>query len=320
MITSKHWGTLEDGQAIDLIALKSPAGAVAEISNFGGLLRSLTIPMPDGTVRQTVLNYDSLDEYRRCPFYIGAIVGPYANRIQGGRFSLDGVQYQLEQNEGENTLHSGSAGWQTMRYDYEVDGDSLLLKHHSPDGTGGFPGNRDVTIRFRWKTPTALEIRYAVTTDRATIVSMTNHSYFNLGTEAPILSHQLQLRAEAYTPVDQTLLPTGEIAPVTDTPFDFRAPRPIGGAYDHNYALTPGDDPAAVLISPNGDLAMDVFTDKPGIQLYSGAMLTAPFAPYAGLCLETQHFPDAPNIDAFPTAVVTSEKPYHSTTVFAFRM
>jgi len=148
---------------------------------------------------------------------------------------------------------------------------------------------------------------------------MTNHSYFNLGTEDTILTHKLWLRADAYTPVDEELLPTGEIAPVAGTPLDFTTLRPIAEAYDHNFAITPGEGAVATLVSPNGDLTMDVFTDKPGIQLYSGEMLSAPFAPHAGLCLETQHFPDAPNIDVFPTAVVMPGEAYRSTTVFDFR-
>jgi len=320
MFTVKPWGTLPTGEDIDLITLTSAAGATVEVSNFGGLIRSLTIPMPDGTSRQVVLNYGSLDEYLADPFYIGATVGPYANRIRGGKFSIDGIRYQLDQNEGENTLHSGGIGWQDMRYDYEADGDSLFLKRHSPDGEGGFPGNVDVTIRFRWKTPMALEITYSAVTDQPTILSMTNHSYFNLGPEETILSHKLRIQANAYTPVDKSLLPTGEIVSVIDTPFDFTSLCPVGSAYDHNFALTPGEGPIATLVSPRGDLAMDIYTDKPGLQLYSGEMLGEPFVPYAGVCLEAQHFPDAPNIAAFPSALVTPENPYHSVTTFAFRL
>jgi len=321
MITSKFWSTLEDGQAIDLISLESAVGAVVEISNFGGLIRSLTIPMPDGTMRQTVLNYKTLDEYLTDNFYIGATIGPYANRIRGGKFSIDGIQYQLDQNEGDNTLHGGSAGFHAMCFDYEIEDNSLLLKGHSPDGTAGFPGNIDVTIRFRWKTPTALEITYTAVTDRPTILNMTNHSYFNLGTEDSVLSHKLYLRADSYTPIDVELLPSGEIASVKNTPFDFRVLRPIAGAYDHNFVLSPDDGkPAATLCAPGGELAIDVFTDKPGLQIYTGTMLGVPFTPFAGLCLETQIFPDAPNIEAFPSALVLPEKPYHSTTVFAFRV
>jgi len=319
MFTVKPWGVLDTGEAVDLITLTSEAGATVEISNFGGIIRSLTIPMPDGTSRQAVLQYDTLEEYLRGNFYIGATVGPYANRIRGGQFSIDGHSYQLEQNEGNNTLHSGKTGWQDMCFDYEADADQLTLKRHSPDGEGGFPGNVDVTIQFRWKTPMALEINYSATTDQPTILSMTNHSYFNLGTEDTILTHQLWLRADAYTPVDEELLPTGEILPVAGTTLDFTSLRPIAEAYDHNFAITPGEGSVATLVSPSGDLTMDVFTDKPGIQVYSGGAMGAPFVLHAGVCLETQHFPDAPNIDAFPSAVVTPEETYRSTTVFAFR-
>jgi len=319
MFAVKPWGTLNTGEAVDLITLTSEAGAAVEISNFGGIIRSLTIPMPDRSSRQVVLNYETLEEYVTGRFYLGATVGPYANRIRGGQFSIDGRSYQLEQNEGENTLHSGETGWDGVCFDYEADADQILLTWHSSDGEGGFPGNVDVRIRFHWKTPLALEIDYSATTDQPTILSMTNHSYFNLGTEDTILAHKLWLRADAYTPVDESLLPTGEIAPVADTTLDFTTLRPIREAYDHNFALTSGDGSVATLVSPRGDLTMNVFTDKPGIQLYSGGGLGAPFVPYAGLCLETQHFPDAPNIDAFPSAIVMPEVAYRSTTVFDFR-
>jgi len=319
MFTVKPWGTLDTGETVDLITLTSEGGAAVEISNYGGIIRSLTIPMPDGTSRQAVLQYETLEEYVTGGFYLGATVGPFANRIRGGQFSIDGHTYQLGQNEGNNTLHSGETGWHGVCFDYDVDADQVILKWHSPEGEGGFPGNVDVSITFRWKTPLALEITYSAETDQPTILSMTNHSYFNLGTEDTILTHKLWLRVDAYTPVDEELLPTGEIAPVAGTPLDFTTLRPVAEAYDHNFAITPGEGAVATLVSPNGDLTMDVFTDKPGIQLYSGGMLSAPFTPHAGLCLETQHFPDAPNIDVFPTAVVMPGEAYRSTTVFDFR-
>jgi len=319
MFTVKPWGVLDTGETVDLITLTSEAGAAVEISNFGGIVRSLTIPMPDGTSRQTVLNYAALDEYLADNNYLGVTIGPFANRIRGAQFTLNGHTYQLEKNEGNNAHHGGAKGWYGLCYDYEADADKVLLKRHSPDGEGGFPGNVDVCIEFRWQTPTALEIHYSAATDQPTILSMTNHCYFNLGTEDTILTHKLWLGADAYTPVDEELIPTGEIRPVAGTSLDFTSLRPIAEAYDHNFALTPGEGKAASLVSPKGDLTMDVYTDKPGLQVYTGTMLGAPFVPYAGVCLETQHFPNAPNIDTFPSTVITPEEAYRSTTVFAFR-
>ena len=328
MYESRFWGNLPDGRSADIITLTSSAGAVAEISNFGGIIRSLTIPLPDGTHRQTVLNYDTPAEYAADSAYIGATVGPVLNRIRNAAFTLDGTLYQLEKNEGENSLHSGSTGWHNVIFDYSQQGETLLLKYHRPDGEGGFPGNVDVTIRFLWQTPTTLAIAYHAVTDRPTILNMGNHSYFNLGLEDSILTHSLRMHADFYTPVDEALLPTGEIAPVAGTGFDFNSPRPIGQHYDHNFVLagscgcdcgSHSSGAAITLEAPDGKLLMDVFTNKPGVQLYTGTHLKPPFAPYGGLCLETQIFPDAANIPTFPSPVVRPGKPYLFLTAFAFK-
>ena len=317
MYSNQFWGNLPDGRAADLITLTSPAGAVAEVSNFGGIIRSLTIPMGGGTSRNVVLGYQTPAEYVADTCYLGATVGPFANRIRGGQFTLDDTRYALEQNEGDNTLHGGHSGWQHDLFDYEADGDALVLKRRSPDGEGGFPGTVDCTVRFFWQDPLTFAITYHAVTDKATVLSMTNHSYFNLGPTDTVLTHTIQINADGYTPVDGALLPTGEVAPVAETDFDFRAMRPVGQAYDHNFALT-GNGPAATLVSPDQKLQMDVYTDKPGIQLYTGEFLAAPFPSFGGLCLETQHFPDAPNIPAFPSAVVRPGEEYKTTTTFGF--
>jgi len=319
MYNAKFWDNLPDGRSADLITLTSPAGAVAEISNFGGIIRSLTIPLADGARRQVVLGYDTPAEYAAGTFFIGMTIGPYANRIKDARFTLDGVDYSLEKNEGENNLHGGFSGWHTVVFDYAQDGDALVLTYRSPDGEGGYPGNVDVTVRFFWQDPMTLGVTYRAETDRPTVLNMTQHSYFNLGSEDTILSHTLQLRADGYTPVDDASLPTGEIAPVAETDFDFRTMRPIAQHYDHNFALTDAAGPAATLAAPDGKLIMDVCSDKPGIQLYTGSFLKDSFVQYGGLCLETQHFPDSPNIPAFPSSVIRPGEIYLSTTTFGFR-
>jgi len=318
LYNSRPWGNLPDGTLVDLITLTSTAGATAEISNYGGIIRSLTIPLANGFRRNVVLGYETPAEYAADTYYIGMTIGPYANRIRDGKFTLDGVQYLLEQNEGVNTLHGGVSGWHRAVFDYTQDGDALLLHRRSPDGEGGFPGNVDVCVRFFWQNPMTLAISYEADTDRPTVISMTQHSYFNLGAEDTILSHSLQLRAGRYILVDSDGLPTGEIAPTAGTTFDFQTMRPIENAYDHNFVLTTGVGPAATLTAPDGALVLDVFTDKPGLQLYTGAYLDTSFPTYGGLCLETQHFPDAPNIPLFPSAVVRPEQWYRSTTKFSF--
>jgi len=318
MFERRFWGDLPDGRQAELITLTSSAGAVVDVSNFGGIIRSLTIPLADGSHRQVVLGYDSLAEYMADTCFVGVTIGPYANRIRGGQFMLDGVCYDLEKNEGGNTLHSGSTAWHTALYDDEQDGDALVLKLHSPDGAGGFPGNVDVSVRFFWQDPMTFAITYQVMTDKATVFNMTHHSYFNLGTEDTILSHILQLRADRYVSVDADGLPTGKLLPVRGTIFDFQTPRPIARHYDSTFVLTGGPDPAVTLTAPDGKLSLDVFTDKPGVQVYTGTYLQPPFVPYGGVCLETQHFPDAPNIPAFPSPVVRPGEWYQSTTAFQF--
>ena len=313
----RPWGTLPTGEQVDLITLESESGIIAEISNFGGILRSLIIPMSSGEARQVVLGYDDLTDYFVNTPSIGVTVGPFANRIRGARFTLDGIDYQLEQNEGQNSLHSAYL-WQRKAFTYEIESDALHLYYKAPDGEGGFPGNRDVRISFSFVEPMSLQIDYLVKTDRPTIMSVTNHSYFTLLPDANALAHKLQIQADAYTAVDAELLPTGELASVTNSAFDFRTMRPIAQHFDHNFALTAHVNPAAVLTAPDDSLSMAVHTDLPGIQLYTAEFIPSPFPVGAGICLETQHFPDAPNIPHFPSSVITPDQPFVSQTTFAF--
>lgn len=319
MYSDKKWGELPDGRSADLIILRSEAGAAAEISNYGGIVRSIVIPMADGTYREAVKGYESIEEYLADTAAMGRTIGPYANRIRGGSFTLDGVEYRLEKNDRGNTTHGGSRGWHSQLFAHSRSGDDLLLTRRSPDGEGGFPGNVDVSVRFAWRDDMTLEITYEAFTDRATVISMTNHSYFNLGVENTILTHRLRLRADFYTPLDDAQIPTGEIVPVRGTPFDFTVTREIGRAYDGNFVIAGGDGPAATLTAPDGKLEMDLYTDKPAVQLYTGTYVPPPHGAFCGVCLETQHFPDAPNKPNFPSPVVCPGRPYRSATAFAFR-
>ena len=314
----RPWGKLPTGEQIDLITIESESGVIAEISNFGGIIRSLAIPLSSGELRQVVLGYENLTDYLVNAASIGVTVGPFANRIRGARFTLDETTYQLQPNEGQNSLHSDCL-WQRKPFTYEVSSDALHLHYKAPDGEGGFPGNRDVRVSFSFADPMSLQINYHVKTDHPTVISMTNHSYFTLLPDANALTHQLQIQADAYTAVDAELLPTGELVPVTDTVFDFRSIRPITQHFDHNFALNANaQQPAAILTAPDNSLSMAVHTDLPGIQLYTAQFIPAPFPVGAGVCLETQHFPDAPNISHFPCATITPEKPFVSKTTFAF--
>ena len=313
----RPWGKLPTGEQVDLITLESESGVIAEISNFGGIIRSLIIPLSSGEARQVVLGHENLTDYLVNAASIGVTVGPFANRIRGARFTLDGINYRLEQNEGQNSLHSAYL-WQRKAFTYEIANDALHLYYKAPDGEGGFPSNRDVRVSFSFADAMSLRIDYLVKTDHPTVISMTNHSYFTLLPDANALAHKLQIQADAYTAVDAELLPTGELISVTNSAFDFRTMRPIAQHFDHNFALIADKQLAAVLTAPDDSLSMAVHTDLPGIQLYTAEFIPTPFPVGAGICLETQHFPDAPNIPHFPSATITPEKPFVSQTTFAF--
>jgi len=313
----RPWGTLPTGEQVDLITLEGPGGAVAEVSTLGCIVRSLTIPLSGGEMRQVILGFETLEEYIADTESFGAIVGPYANRIAGGTFSLEGKTFRLTQNHGQHTLHSNHF-WRRAVYRYEMQDNTLCLRHRSPDGEGGFPGNRDITASFSWQAPMSFRINYQVKTDRPTVVSATNHCYFCLTPGSDAFSHKLQVQAKAYTPTDADDLPTGEIRPVDGTEFDFRTMRPVAQHYDHNLVLTQGVDPAAVLESPDGAVTLSVYTNMPGLQVYTSAHVKPPHPPGSAVCLEPQNFPNAPNIPHFPSSVATEEKPFVSQITFAF--
>lgn len=334
-----------DGDSIKLYTLTN-GEIVAAITNYGARVVSLHVPDANDNLVDVVLGYKNLVAYQQSGdgFY-GAIVGRYGNRIAKGQFELDGQQYQLELNDGPNTLHGGTNGFFGKIWEVKhVTDSSLELQYLSPDGDAGYPGKLDVIVVYTVTSANGLEITYHATTDKATVVNLTNHAYFNLSGEgdSTILDHLLTIRADGYTPVDETLIPTGEITPVEGTPFDFRQPTAIGAridtadtqlllgkGYDHNFVLKkePGLQLVATVESPKTGIVMDVLTEEPGLQFYSGNFMDnvqnakggKTYGHRAAFCLETQHFPDSPNKPDFPSTVLEPGGEYKTKTVYQFR-
>jgi aldose 1-epimerase len=317
------------------------------VMSYGAAIVSLRVADRDGNLDDIVLGFDSLDAYIRHSHYFGAIVGRYANRIGRGRFELDGTRYQLPVNDEPHHLHGGTRGFNRVVWECEPfrddRGEGLGLRHTSPDGDQGYPGTLDVEVRYLLTGSNVLEVDYRATADKPTPVNLTQHSYFNLAGagQEDILDHRLTIDADAYTPVDCTLIPTGKIEPVDSTPFDFRTPVAIGSrigdpdpqleyarGYDHNFVLRdegPGLRHAARVVEPVTGRTLDVFTTEPGLQLYSGNQLDGVagrgdrrYGRHSGFCLETQHFPDSPNQPRFPSTILRPGTRYESRTVFAF--
>jgi len=312
---------------------------VATVTNYGAILTTLTVPDKDGNMGNIILGFDSLAGYLAPNPYFGAVVGRYANRIAKGSFVIDGEKYQITLNDGPNTLHGGAMGFNKQLWNAEIinngDHEALKLTYHSADGEEGYPGNLDATVIYEWLGD-SLSITYQAVTDKATPVNLTNHAYFNLAGEGTILDHELTLKASSYTPVDNTLIPTGEIAGVEGTPFDFLTPHIIGeriaevpGGYDHNFVLDKSEagkmELAARLKDPKTGRVVEVFTTEPGIQFYSGNFLDGSissrgwdYVQHTALCLETQHFPDSPNEPSFPNTILRPEETFNSQTLINF--
>jgi aldose 1-epimerase len=347
-VAKGSFGTLPDGTAVDLYTLTNAGGVEARVITYGGIIVSLKVPDRAGKLDDVVLGMDSLDGYVKGVPYFGAIVGRYGNRIANGRFTIDGKTYTLAVNNGKNALHGGLKGFDKAVWKaepFERAGEvGLVLSHVSPDGDEGYPGTLTARIIYTLTDKNELAFDYEATTDKATPVNLTQHSYFNLagaGT-GDVLAHELTLNADRYTPVDAGLIPTGELAPVEGTPFDFRtstaigaridAPHPqikLGGGYDHNYVLTRQGDGlslAARVVEPTTGRVMDVTTTEPGVQFYTGNFLDGSitgkggrvYRKRYGFCLETQHYPDSPNKPSFPSAIVRPGQPLRSKTVFTF--
>ena len=332
-ITKTYFGTTA-GAEVYLYTLTNDRGLAVSIINYGGAVTSLLVPERNGKLGDIVLGFEKLDEYVRNPRYFGGLIGRHANRIADGRFSLDGVQYQLPQNNGRNHLHGGFHGFDKRVWNIVEGENALHLSYLSKDGEEGYPGNVEAFVDFHLSDG-ELRLEYRATTDRDTIVNLTNHSYFNLKGEGTILDHELTLDADNFTPVSDDLIPTGEIAAVAGTPMDFRKGRAIGseiraiGGYDHNFCLNEWDGSlrsATRLYEPESGRVFEIITTEPGIQFYSGNFLDGSFSgkngvtyvKYAGLCLEPQHFPDAPNHSNFPSTVLRAGEEYRQTTVFRF--
>jgi aldose 1-epimerase len=342
------FGALPGGEQIEAVVLDNGRGVTARILTYGATLQALIAPDRHGQLADIVLGHDSLDGYLTTPEYLGVTVGRYANRIAGGTFTLDGHRHDLARNNGDNSLHGGLKGFDKVVWTIEAvtvgETASVTLRHLSPDGDEGFPGALEARVTFTLDGHDQLSIRYQATTDRPTVVNLTNHSYFNLAgatSIATILDHRLWLAAEAYTPVDAGLIPTGEPRPVAGGPFDFRRstaigarihdPDPqlaLGGGYDHNLVLTDGVTAlprlAARLEDPASGRVLELLTTEPGVQLYSGNFLDGSVIGKGGraygrnvaVCLEPQRFPDTPNRPDFPTARLDPGQTYGQVSVF----
>ena len=342
------YGQLPGGQTADLYTLHNAAGMTARITNYGGLLVGLTAPDKDGKFEDVTLGLDSLATYVKSNPFFGALVGRYGNRIAKGKFTLDGKPYTLFINNMGNHLHGGKVGFDKVLWAATpVDGDepALKLKYTSKDGEEGYPGNLTVEVTYTLQKDNALKIDYQATTDKPTVVNLTNHTYFNLtgGAKRDILDHVVTLNADKFLAVDKTLIPTGELKPVAGTPFDFTKPAVIGarindstdtqikygGGYDHAWVLNGAANAmkvAATVYEPTSGRTMEVRTTEPAIQFYTGNFLNGKLTGREGvaykkrfaLCLETEHYPDSPNQPAFPTTVLRPGQTYKTTTIYQF--
>ena len=334
-----------DGKQTALYTLTNANGMEVCITNFGGRIVSVMVPDRDGVMRDVVLGFDSIADYVKYPSDFGATIGRYANRIGQGKFSLDGVDYQLPTNNYGHCLHGGPKGFQYRVFDaVQPDQHTLKLSYLSKDGEEGFPGNLNCTVTFTLTDDNAIDIQYGAETDKPTIVNLTNHSYFNLDGDPSRDNSEylLMVDADNYTPVDSTFMTTGEIVTVEGTPMDFRQPTAVGAridddfdqlknglGYDHNWVLnTKGDDSraCATLVSPKTGIKLEVFTNEPGIQVYAGNFLDGTlrgkkgitYGRRASVCLETQKYPDTPNKPEWPTAVLRPGEKYDSHCIFRF--
>ena len=347
MIKKQAFGTVPEGR-VDLYTMTNSRGMEVRAMNYGGIIVSLRVPDKKGVLADVVLGFDTLDAYLNNKPYFGAIIGRYANRIANGKFTLNGAGYRLARNNGMNSLHGGLKGFDKVLWRGEQfennQGIGVVFTYTSKNGEEGYPGNLKAKVTYTLTDQSELQIEYQATTDEATPVNLTNHSYFNLASEGngDILKHNLILNADRFTPVDSTLIPAGELRSVAGTPFDFTKPTAIGAridtnneqlaiahGYDHNFVLSrkgSGLELAGRVHEPQTGRALEVYTTEPGVQFYTGNFLDGTitgkhghaYNKHAGLCLETQHFPDSPNHSNFPWTILKPEQTYHSRTVYKF--
>lgn len=340
-ITKSDFGTTNNGENSQIYHIENTSGAFIEVTDFGCRLVRIMVPDREGNLTDVCIGLDTLADYEKDTCYFGAVVGRVANRIKDGRFSLNGIEYQLATNDRTNHLHGGTIGYDSKVWEAKVKDDKLVFTMHSPDGEEGYPGNLTLTVTYSWSEDNELSILYEASTDQDTLFNVTNHAYFNLNGEGngDVLSHELFIDADEITEVDDSQAPTGILLHVEGTPFDFRNIHPIGkmidsdfeqlrkfGTYDHNFIINgTGLREAAILQSRESGIRMTCFTDQPGVQLYvSPRPLNVngkggkPYGSYSSLCLETQHFPDAINHAHFPSIVLHPGEGFRSKTLYHF--
>ncbi len=345
-VSRQAFGTMPDGRQVQLFTLRNSKGAEARIMDYGGVVVSLKMPDRNGKLGDVVLGFDKLEDYIKDSPYFGCLVGRYGNRIAKGKFTLNGKQYTLATNNDANHLHGGIKGFNKVLWSPSIvaraDGTSLKLQYTSVDGEEGYPGTLNVTAVYTLTEDNALKLEYTATTDQDTVLNLTHHSYFNLAGGGDILGHEVMMPADRFTPVDSTLIPTGELKPVEGTPFDFRKPTTIGArigqndeqlkfgkGYDHNWVFTkaPGQfTMLARVVEPTTGRVLEVLSTEPGLQFYSGNFLDGTlkgkngqvYQFRNGFCMEPQHFPDSPNQPNFPSVVLKPGQVYKNTIVYRF--
>ncbi len=342
MVSKQDFGALRDGRAIALYTIAHATGASVQLITYGATLQSVFVPDQNGRLSDVILGFDSIAGHEAFSAGHGKTIGRYANRIAGGSFCLNGACYNVTKNEDDITCLHGGGEFGDAVWDAEILAeDTVRFTYSSPQGAHGFPGAVDAAVTYRFTPDNCLEICFEAVPDRDTILNLTNHAYFNLSGafERDVLGHVLQINADCFTPTDAASIPTGELQSVAGTPFDFRAAKPIGQeihadetqltqckGYDHNFCLNQGEGlPAAVVFEPESGREMRVFTDLPGVQLYTGNFLDGesgkngiPMRQHAGFCLETQYYPDTPNKPEFPSCTVRAGETFRSTTSFCF--
>lgn len=349
-VNTEKYGTTADGEKVEKYTISNEQGLEMSVITYGGIITSFKVPDKKGKYEDIVLSLDSLSQYEEKNPYFGAIIGRYGNRIAKGKFSLNGTEYVLETNDGKNHLHGGEKGFDKVVWEVESsnseDSATLTLSYTSKDGEGGYPGNLKTTVTYTLNSNNELNIKYEATTDKKTIVNLTQHSYFNLSGDfsEKILDHVVEINADKYLPVDKTLIPTGELKPVEGTPFDFTEPTAIskglemegsnkqldrGPGYDHCWILNEQDRGirfAASAYEADSGRFMEVYTTEPALQFYIGnfldGSLPAPaggtYGKRTGFCMETQHYPDSPNQEKFPSVVLEPGEKYTSETSYKF--
>ena len=343
-VTKTDFGKTPGGQAVELYTLRNSKGMEAQFMTYGGIVTSLKVPGKNGKLDDVVLGYDNLNGYLKSTPYFGALVGRYGNRIANAKFTLNGKEYTLAKNNGENSLHGGVKGFDKVVWKVvKATGNSLELQYTSKDGEEGFPGTLNVTALYTVTDDNGLRLDYTATTDKDTPCNLTQHSYFNLAGKGDVLNHVVTINADKFTPVDASLIPNGELRPVKGTPFDFTKPTAIGArindsdeqlklgkGYDHNWVLNkkaPGTlTLAATIVEPTSGHEMQVWTTEPGVQFYTGNFLDGSitgkggwtYQARNGFCFEPQHFPDSPNKPGFPTTVLKPGETYKNTIIYKF--